>query len=215
MELILIFFVWFLNLGISAWNAYVVGKSWPYTKQIGGWTHLVTWSGYVMSVCGFSWCFLIPFALLCYVNQWAGFDSQALIACMNLGYIILAPMICLSGVFIWVDSLIQAWKQKTFTSFAVAGWNTFAQVYNTYEVFTTIGPAFNNVSSFFSSSGSKSNGNDNDSDSKDNLILLVIIIVILAILLGFVVATAIVIKTAQGELRSFKDEAIIKIGNKK
>lgn len=201
MEYLLIGFIWILNLCISAWNAYAVGKMWVYTKQMGGWSHLITWCGYIMSVCGFSWCFLLPLALLAYVNQWYEFDDKALLATMNLGYIVLAPTICLSGLFIWIDSLITAWKERTFTSFAVAGWNTFAQIHNTYQVFTSIGPAFDNVGSFFSGLSSK----DDDEDSKGKLMVLVITIVVISVLLGFAVATMIVVKTARAEAKVFAE----------
>lgn len=203
MEYLLIAFVWFLNLGISIWNAYAVGKMWTYTKQMGGWTHLVTWCGYIMSICGFSWCFLLPLALLSYANHWFGFDDKALLATMNLGYIVIAPAICLSGLFIWIDSLITAWKERTFTSFAVAGWNTFAQIHNTYEVFTSIGPAFENVGSFFGSVFKS--GDDDDGSPGAKLGIFVIVLVIASILLGFVVATMIVVKTARSETKLFAE----------
>lgn len=206
MEYLLIAFVWVLNLGISAWNAYAVGKMWPYTKQMGGWTRLVTWCGYIMSVCGFSWCFLLPLALLSYVNHWFGFNQEALLATMNLGYIIIAPTICLTGVFIWVDSLIEAWKQRTFTSFAVAGWNTFAQIHNTYQVFTSIGPAFENVGGFFGKAFSGKSSDDDDDSPGAKLGVFVIILVAASIILGFLVATAIVVKTARAEAKVFADE---------
>src|SRR5581483_5577477 len=195
MTFLLIAFVWMLNLGISAWNAYAVGKMWVYTKQMGGWARLVTWCGYIMSVCGFSWCFLLPLALLAYTNQWYGFDNKALTATMNLGYIVLAPTMCLSGLFIWIDSLIIAWKERTFSSIAVAGWNTYAQLHNTYEVFTSLGPALDNVGSFFS--GLK--GKDDDDDNKNGLFVLVIALVVISVAAGFLVATAIVVKTARAE----------------
>jgi len=211
MEYMLIAFVWILNLGISAWNAYAVGKMWVYTKQMGGWARLVTWCGYIMSVCGFSWCFLLPLALLSYVNHWFGFDDKALLATMNLGYIVLAPTICLSGLFIWIDSLIQAWKERTFTSFAVAGWNTFAQIHNTYQVFTSIGPAFENVGKFFSGLGGSKSDDDDDSPSS-KLMVYVIALVALSIIAGFVVATAIVVKTARAEAKVFQAEVESKKG---
>jgi len=32
----MIFFIWILNLGISIWNAYAVGKVWVEAKHAGG-----------------------------------------------------------------------------------------------------------------------------------------------------------------------------------
>jgi len=207
MTFLLIAFVWILNLGISAWNAYAVGKMWVYAKQMGWWTRLITWCGFVMSGCGFSWCFLLPLALLSYVNGWFGFDEKALVASMNLGYIVLAPAICLSGLFIWIDSLIMAWKERTFTSMAVAGWNTYAQLHNTYEVFTHMGPAFENVGSFFSHVG----GGDDDSESGNGKVIFVIVLVAVSIIAGFLVTTAIVVKTARAESKVFQAEIASKM----
>jgi hypothetical protein len=203
MTFLLIAFVWVLNLGISAWNAYAVGKMWVYAKQMGLWTRLITWCGFVMSGCGFSWCFLLPLALLSYINGWFGFDEKALVATMNLGYIVLAPAICLSGLFIWIDSLIIAWKERTFTSMAVAGWNTYAQLHNTYEVFTHLGPAFENVSEFFSH---VSGGSDDDSESGNGKVIFVIVLVAVSVIAGFLVTTAIVVKTARAESKVFQTE---------
>jgi hypothetical protein len=213
MEYLLIAFIWILNLGISIWNAYAVGKMWVYTKQMGGWYRLITWCGYIMSVCGFSWCFLLPLALLSYANHWFGFDEKALLATMNLGYIVIAPAICLSGLFIWVDSLIIAWKERTFTSFAIAGWNTYAQISNTYEVFTSIGPAFENVGSFFGGLlGSKSDDDDNSNAAATKLAVLVIALVIVSVVAGFLVATMIVVKTARAEAKMFQETLATKAG---
>lgn len=214
MEYLLIAFIWILNLGISIWNSYAVGKMWVYTKQMGGWARLVTWCGYVMAVCGFSWCFLLPLALLSYANHWFGFDEKALLATMNLGYIVIAPAICLSGLFIWIDSLIQAWKERTFSSFAVAGWNTYAQISNTYEVFTSIGPAFENVGSFFGGLlGGKSDDDDDDSGGAGKMLaVLVIGLVIVSILAGFVVTTMIVVKVARAEAKVFQETMASKAG---
>lgn len=205
MEYLLIAFVWILNLGISAWNAYAVGKMWPYTKQMGGWTRLVTWCGYIMSVCGFSWCFLLPLSLLAYTNHWYGFDKRELMVTMNLGYIILAPLMCLSGLFIWIDSLITAWKERTFSSMAVAGWNTYAQLSNMYDVFTTIGPAFDNVSGYFSG-GLSSSSDDDDDDPKAKLMMLVIALVAISIMAGIFIATMIVVKVARSEAKNLRSE---------
>jgi hypothetical protein len=211
MEYLLIAFVWFLNLGISAWNAYCVGKMWPYTKEMGGWTRLLTWCGYIMSVCGFSWCFLLPLSLLAYTNHWYGFGEKELMVTLNLGYIILAPCMCLSGLFIWIDSLITAWKERTFSSMAVAGYNTYAQLSNMYNVFTTIGPAFDNVSGYFGG-GSSSSSDDDDNDPKAKLMMLVIALVAISILSGILVATMIVVKVARAEAKSFRAEVESKKG---
>jgi uncharacterized membrane protein YidH (DUF202 family) len=85
----------------------------------------------------------------------------------------------------------------------VAGWNTFAQIHNTYQVFTSIGPAFENVGSFFS--GAFSGSSDDDDNPRAKLGVFVIVLVVASILLGFLVATMIVVKTARAEAKVFAE----------
>jgi hypothetical protein len=209
MMYLLVAFIWLLNFAISCWNSYAVGKAWPYAKLMGGWVRLVVWSGYLMAVAGFSWCFLIPLALLAYVNGWYGFDLHALKACLDLGYLIIAPVILFAGVFIWVDSLIEAWRRRTLGSIATAGWNTFAQISNTIDVLENYVPAFNNVWSFFSSCFSNNDdGKDEDGNTATaKLAMLVIALVAASLVAGFLLATAIVFTTARKEAREFAREA--------
>jgi hypothetical protein len=179
MEFALIAFVWFLNFGISFWNSYAVGTSWPYTKQIGGLAHLVNWCGFIMAGCGFSWCLLLPLSLVSYYYHWFGFDQQELVVTMSLGYLILAPMIILSGLGIWIDSLVQAWKTKSFANIAVAGYNTYAQISNMVDVAKNYPSSFNTISDFFKDAFSNSKDSDDfehEGSAKGVIILAIFVI---------------------------------------
>jgi hypothetical protein len=45
----MIIFLWLLNLGISLWNAYAVGKVWVEAKHAGGGYRFMAWMGYLMA----------------------------------------------------------------------------------------------------------------------------------------------------------------------
>jgi cellobiose-specific phosphotransferase system component IIC len=108
----------------------------------------------------------------------------------SLGYLIIVPAVLFSGMMIWIDSLVQAWRQRDLPSMGIAAWNTFAQVYNTYEAIQGIPQAFGDVMGFFSKSSSDSD------DAKGAAILLIIALVVLAIVGGIIITAAIIKKYA-------------------
>jgi hypothetical protein len=188
MSLLLPAIVWLLNVGISAWNAYAVGKAWAESKAAGGWPRVMCWSGAVMSASGFTWCYLILLALaawgLGYVN-----DAQINVA-LNLGYLLLIPGILLSGLMITIDSWARAFRRGGFLNYGLAAYNTYAQIHNTYSAIRGFGDAFASVRSFFGRSRSR--------DSRDNSggVIVVILLVVLALAAGVLTTTFIIWRTA-------------------
>jgi hypothetical protein len=192
--ILLLGFIWLLNFVISWWNAYVTGKIWLHTK--GSPIHFMTWMGYIMSMAGFSWCFLIPIGLG--ANYFDFLTNHQLKLFFDLGYVILAPVICFAGLAITVESWMNAIRERTFLSTAVAGYNTFAQISNMVSMFENIGPAVDGVGELFSSSSS-------DSDDAGP-VMLIVLLVAAALVGGIVLASVIVVKTAKGEARRFSSE---------
>jgi hypothetical protein len=189
--IVLIVFVWILNLGISIWNAYAVGVAWVETKHSGGWRRFMAWMGAIMSASGFTWCYLLLLALIAYWAQWL--TPYQLEIMINLGYILIIPGVLLSGLMITIDSWAQAYRQRTLASFGTAGYNTFAQIYNTYHAVSDMGQAFRSVTGFFSESGSKSeSGGDKDNRAG----YLIILLVLLALLAGILTTAAIIHRVA-------------------
>lgn len=141
--------VWVINAGISWWNARVVGLDWVESKHLGGWIRLTTWMGWLMSALGFTWCYVIVLALLAKGVGWI--DDQTMEATVSLGYLILLPGALISGLFIWIDSLVRGWRQRDLPSIGIAAWNTFAQVHNTYAAVKGVGGAAKSVGSLFGS----------------------------------------------------------------
>ena len=186
MQWLLIGFIWILNFGISWWNAYSVGKAWVETKHYGGWPRFMAWIGAIQSASGFSWCYLIVLALL--ANQFHYLSDRGVEAGLDLGYILIIPGVLFSGLMIMVDSWAQAYRQRTLASVGTAAYNTFAQIYNTYNAIEDIGPAFKSVVGFFG--GGKSGDNDDD-EGQGAVVVLLIVALALA---GGIVTTAAIIK---------------------
>src|SRR6516164_6744910 len=135
----LVVLVWVLNLGISIWNAYAVGRAWVETKHAGGWPRFMAWMGAIMSACGFTWCYLLLLALIAYWIEWLTlYQVEALI---QLGYILIIPGILFSGLLITIDSWAQAYRRRTLGAFGTAAYNTYAQIHNTYAAISGLGQA--------------------------------------------------------------------------
>jgi hypothetical protein len=188
MPFLLVAIVWLLNLGISAWNAFAVGKSWVEARAAGGWPRVMCWCGAVMSASGFTWCYLILLAL---AAHWFGYLNDTQIgAAFDLGYVLLIPGILLSGLMITLDSWARAFRRGGFLNYGIAVYNTYAQIHNTYSAITSFGGAFSNVRSFFGRSRSR-----NDRDGSAGLVL-VILVVALALAAGVLTTTYIIWRTA-------------------
>ena len=63
----------------------------------------------------------------------------------NIGYAIVIFPILGSGMGIWLDSIKEAIKRKDGISIGVAGYNTFAQGYNTYEAAKFLPTVFKHI----------------------------------------------------------------------
>lgn len=190
MDYLILALVWFLNLGISLWNAYACGKAWVEAKYHGGWPRFMTWMGAIMAASGLSWCILIVLVLVANACAWIT-PQQADIA-FKLGYILIIPGVLFSGLMITVDSWAVAFRTRSIGSFGIAGYNTFAQIYNTYHVIRDFGAAFKDVANFF---GDKSSS---DKDSSGGKAIVVVILIVAAAILGGILITALIIRKVAG-----------------
>lgn len=165
--LFLVFLFWILNLGISIWNAVAVGNAWVETKHAGGWQRFMAWMGAIMSASGFSWCYLI---LAVFVLGASGkLEVEDVEATLNLGYILIIPGVLFAGIMIGIDSWARAYRKRTVANFGVAGYNTFANMYNTYNAIRTFGGALDSVLDYFAKSKSK--------DSQKAFLVILIVVV--------------------------------------
>jgi hypothetical protein len=187
---------WFVNFGISIWNAVAVGRGWVESKHAGGFARLVAWSGAIMSALGFTWCYLI---LLTVVGAGLGLlPSDAASAALSLGYIVIVLGVLSSGAVIMFDSWATAYRHRTLGNIGVAGYNTFTEMYNGARAVSGIPAAFQEVLSFF-------RGRDND-NSQIGLSGAVIGLV-LAVLLGGVLTTWMIIEHVAGSASDYSYQA--------
>jgi hypothetical protein len=185
-----IILVWFVNFGISIWNAYAVGKAWVETKHSGGWPRFMAWMGAVMSACGFSWCYLLVLVAVARGLDWL--DDDHVLLALRIGYILIIPAVLSSGLMIMLDSWARAYRTRTIGSIGTAAWNTYAQIHNTYHAIKDLDKAFAGVMDMFE-------GGSGSSDKKKGgaALVLVFVIVIVALVSG-VLTTAVIIKRVAG-----------------
>lgn len=157
-----------LNFAISWFNAWSVGKTWAETSYHGGWPHIVNWSAAIMSASGFTWVYLALLALA--AGAFGILDLTYVEAMLNLGYLIIILPVLGSGITLTVHSWTVAWRNRSFGSIGVAGWNTFAQIYNTARAVTLIPDALGKVIKAFS-------GGKKSKDSIQGLIAVLLIII--------------------------------------
>lgn len=175
-----------INFAISWFNAWTCGTTWDSTKAKGGAAHFMNWMGAIMSASGFTWCYLVVLGFLGSITPAAWFiepeagevvtgmllDAAQLQAFYDLGYLVIILPILGSGLAITV----QTWRyfarqrHRTAGDYAITGWNTFAQVHNTYEAIQNVPSVVGRLGDFFGSS-----------DSEDGKGAIVALLVILAV----------------------------------
>lgn len=182
MNLLVLLFFLVLNFGISYWNAYASGAYLTESKIIGGWARFITWCGLVMSACGFTWVYLTLLTMLSVGMQWLTPEWGEVM--FKLGYLIIILPIIGSGFGIWAHSVVTAYRERTFGSIAIGGWNTYAQARNTWQAASHAPGFLKDVLEAFSGKNRKS--------SKDGaMAVLVILLVILAVAGGAITTGAI------------------------
>lgn len=141
----LLIFLVILNFAISLFNAWSVGRVWPDAKAAGGWSRFMAWTIAVMSACGFTWVYSIVLAYGLNAVGWL--PAQYAQGLLELGYLLIILPILASGFVMMVSSWAYFWRRRTLGGGLGAGWNTFAQVYNTYQAISAVPAAFHHVSS--------------------------------------------------------------------
>jgi hypothetical protein len=199
--MILIFFV--INLVISIFNAWGCGRTWDSTKAKGGGAHFMNWMGAIMAGSGFTWCYMVVFGFVATQVPWTTgegaeavtaplLDAASLQAFADLGYLVIIFPILGSGLAITISSWRMFARRRTVGGGLVTGWNTFAQIHNTYNAVQAIPGVWGRLGDFF---GGKSSSSSSDGKGK-----IVIILVALAVLGGVLTTYGIIQATRRAVL---------------
>ena len=183
MSMLLLIGVMILNLVISFLNARNVGRVWAESKAVGGWVRVLTWCGAIQSAVGFTFVYAIVIA---YIAVSTGYlPPQMLNVLMSLVYLLIIIPAIGSGILITIQSWINFARDKSLMNLGMAGWNTFAQAYNTYNAIQSFGPALDTVQEGLGGLF------DDDGDS-DNSSLRVILLAAIVLLAGVMTTTVII-----------------------
>lgn len=189
MAIALVGLLWVLNLGISIFNAVVVGKGWVEAKHAGGWRRFMAWMVATMAACGFTWCISIPLGVAAHLAGWL--DARHLQLFFETTYIVIVPFVLTSGMAITIQSWARAYR-GSLADKGVATWNTFAQAYNTYQAVEGFGSAFGDVF------GSLSDSLTKDEDSGAGAMALLVLILVAVSAGGGILITMAIIKHYAG-----------------
>ena len=173
-----------INLVISFFNARSCGKVWAESKAIGGWFRACVWAGVIMAAAGFTTVYSI---ILAFVGIATGYiPESALPFLSSLTYVLIIVPVIASGFIILIESWIAFAREKSLMNLGVAGWNTFAQVYNTYNAVKSFGGAWDIVA--------KGLGGLNSDDSDSNNSTFKVILLVLLAIGGGILTTMVIIK---------------------
>ena len=188
--MIILFLV--LNFVISIFNSWAVGRSWVETKAVGGIARFMSWMGATMAAVGFSWCYLVILAFAAGPDGFNKLPANYVEAMFSLGYLIIIGPCIGSGIAITIQSWAYFWRKRTFGSGAVAGWNTFADVYNIYQAAHYVPSAWDHVKDLLFPKK-----RDSSSSSDNALARIAIFLAIMAVVGGILTAAAIIRTVAE------------------
>lgn len=182
---ILLLMAW--NFFVSVLNAIFCGLGWLEAKAAGGVARFMMWMGAIMSACGFTWVymFILAFILQAFKPKWI--TPNDIEAMLHLGYLVIIVPIIGSGLAITIDSWAYFWRKRTLGSGATTAYNTFAQVWNTYNAIRLIPESFHKVLDVFK--GDK------------NRFWIIVVLVAVALLGGILTTASIINMVARREAR--------------
>jgi hypothetical protein len=119
----------------------------------------MAWMGYLMASLGFSWNILLLAAL---VLRSTGAMTHAQVELfMETGYVLVVPGFLFSGYAIMFESWANAYRNHSVPNMAVAAYNTFANLHNTYNAIDSFPKASASVFKAFAGGGGNGKGKAN------------------------------------------------------
>ena len=183
-----------LNFAISWSNSVAVGRMWSESKVIGGSFRVLTVAGYIMAISGFTMvygCLLLliaPYIIpLLLPDLPESSVNDIVFLTSDMLYVLVAAFIIPSGFIIWYQSVVYFLRKKTLRNGLTAGWNTYAQIKNTINAARNMPNALSRIARVLlgGKGGKKGNG---------IMILFALFIIAVAILGGWLTASAIMKK---------------------
>lgn len=198
-----VFLLLVLNLAISFWNASVVGRYWTERHELPGYVRFMMWCGMIMAVSGFFYVYVailtmvahdfhifeaLAFALF-QVEMSAAEATELAQNIFDLAYLVVIFPVLGTGLAIWSNSVIIAWKRRDLASIGIGVYNTGAQIHNMVNAFRHVPRATRSLSS-----GVKFRLKSKDSKALAYLVLLLLPVIIS--LGGAIATTAVIMKAS-------------------
>jgi hypothetical protein len=175
-ELLIYVIILILDILISIWNSYNAGKALEVMRIENidkDWPRMVVYSALILSFAGAAYGNLGILSLIAYYLGYVNYYT--LISLLSFSFLVFGFLIVLFGLVITVDSIIIAYKTKSFWNIFISMYNSIATIWNIYVYIQGFSSAFDTVKGFFSSG---------DEDSKA-FIILVVVAVLVAIFLVY------------------------------
>lgn len=180
--------LWILiTLVLSTLNAVGAGYAWPESKERGGLAHLVTWSVAIMASIGFTMLLALFNLAVALSQHWI--TPELAVRGEALTFSLVAVPILGTGLVLTLDAWAAWRRSRSLGDLAVAGYDTWAQVHNTYVVVRHLGGAMRSAGGLFEGS---SGGGNADLDGDDAGALIVILLVLAAVIGGALITWGIV-----------------------
>ena len=150
---------------------------------------LLVLSSRIQSAIGFTYVYAF---IVGYIAVSTGYLPAAMLGVLlNLMYVMIVVPLIGSAIIITIQSWITAARDRSLMNLGVAGWNTFATAYNTYNAVQSFGPALDSVQQGLG-------GVLGDGDSDDNAARVILLAAI--VLLAGVLTTSVIIRRYEASL---------------
>ena len=158
-----------LDFGFSVWNAYASGLNIETLRRGGGssWLEAVAYSGLGLAYAGASYVMLIVVGSVAYALGYVSADVVA--GVLGLDFLVFGALIIGFGLMVTIQSIIVAYRRRSFGSIAIAAWNIFAEIWDIASYLEGFGDAVSMVK-----------GTGSDERDETSLILIVIVALLIA-----------------------------------
>ena len=158
-----------IDFGLSIWNAYASGLNVETLRREGGssWLRVVAYSGLGLAYSGASYVMVIVVGYAAYALGYVSAD--AVDGVLGLDFLFFGILIIGFGLMITIQSIIVAFRRRSFGSVAIAIWNVFAEIWDIASYAEGFGEAVSLV-----------RGAGSDERDETSIVLIVIVALLIA-----------------------------------